>query len=82
MNPRGTIQGPKINILLIEDNPGDARLIREMLGEVRGASFAMEVASELPTGLQRLSAGGADVVLLDLSMPGSGGLDTFSKAHA
>ncbi|MEE9522368.1 MAG: PAS domain S-box protein [candidate division NC10 bacterium] len=82
MNPRGAIRGPKINILLIEDNPGDARLIREMLGEVRGASFAMEVASELPTGLQRLSAGGADVVLLDLSMPGSGGLDTFTKAHA
>ncbi len=82
MNPRGAIRGPKINILLIEDNPGDARLIREMLGEVRGTSFAVEVASELPTGLQRLSAGGADVVLLDLSMPGSGGLDTFTKAHA
>jgi signal transduction histidine kinase len=71
-----------IKILLIEDNPGDTRLIREILTEARGETFDMECADRLSTGLERLAAGGIDVVLLDLSLPDGQGFDTFVRAHA
>jgi signal transduction histidine kinase len=76
------IEDRLIKILLIEDNPGDTRLIREMLTEARGGTFDMECADRLSTGLERLAAGGIDVVLLDLSLPDGQGLDTFVRAHA
>jgi len=73
-----------IDILLVEDNPGDARLIKEFLGEVTGATFQLEWAESLSDGLERLE--GIDAILLDLSLPDSVGLDTFkimrSKAPA
>jgi Flp pilus assembly CpaE family ATPase len=75
--------GDKVmKVLLIEDNPGDARLIREMLAEERVASFDLERADRLSTGLGRLAVGGIDVVLLDLSLPDSQGLSTFVRVHA
>jgi signal transduction histidine kinase len=76
------IEDKLIKVLLIEDNPGDARLIREMLVEAKGGTFNMECADRLSTGLERLAAGGIDVVLLDLSLPDGQGLDTFVRAHA
>jgi two-component system, NarL family, sensor histidine kinase UhpB len=71
-----------MKILLIEDNPGDARLIREMLADVGGQSFAIEWVSRLADGLERLGRGGIGLVLLDLALPDSQGLDTLIKAHA
>ncbi|MFQ6080818.1 MAG: PAS domain S-box protein [Candidatus Bathyarchaeia archaeon] len=71
-----------IKVLLLEDNPGDARLIREELAEVRDALFDLECADRLSAGLERLAAGGIDVVLLDLSLPDSRRFDTFAKVHA
>ena len=71
-----------IKVLLVEDNAGDARLIREVLAEARGAAFDVERAGRLSTAMERLAAEGIDVVLLDLSLPDSQGLDTFAKAHA
>ena len=71
-----------MKILLIEDNPGDARLIREMLADAGGQGFAIEWVSRLAEGLERLGRGGIDLVLLDLGLPDSQGLDTFIKAHA
>jgi len=70
-----------IKVLLIEDNPGDARLIREMLAEVRSAIFDLECADRLSTGLERLTEGGIDVLLLDLGLPDSRGLDTLGRAY-
>src|SRR4051812_27412021 len=69
-------------VLLIEDNPGDARLIREMIAEDSGAAFEIEFAARLAQGLERLPAGGIGLVLLDLSLPDSMGLDTFAKVYA
>jgi len=69
-------------VLLVEDNPGDARLIRESLIELSGNSFALETADRLATALHRLSAGGIDAVLLDLALPDSKGRETFKKARA
>jgi signal transduction histidine kinase len=70
-----------LNILLIEDNPGDQRLIREMLVEAKHAEFHLEAVDRLSKGLAHLSGSKADLVLLDLSLPDSQGLDTFITLH-
>jgi two-component system sensor histidine kinase/response regulator len=70
-----------LRILLIEDNPGDVRLIREMLAEARNTHFNLEYADRLSLGLERLAAGEVDLLLLDLSLPDSQGVDTIVKAH-
>ena len=74
----------RIRALLIEDNPGDARLIREMLREASAAHASVDLmhSDRLAAGLERLASGGTDVVLLDLSLPDSHGLETFARAHA
>jgi two-component system, cell cycle response regulator len=69
-------------VLLIEDNPGDARLIREMLAEEPDSAFALHCAERLQHGLEQLSAGETVLVLLDLSLPDSFGLETFAKVYA
>ena len=68
------------NILMIEDNPGDARLIRELLSEAGAAMFTLEWIDRLSTGLNRLFNGGIDVILLDLGLPDSQGFDTITRA--
>ncbi len=70
-----------INILIIEDNPGDARLIQELLQEVNPDGFAFSHAERLADGLTQLKGGHFHLVLLDLSLPDSSGLDTFSKVQ-
>jgi len=70
-----------MKVLLVEDNPGDARLIREILKEARTVSFDVAHVDRLETGLRRLSTDGIDVLLLDLSLPDSQGLETLARAH-
>jgi DNA-binding response OmpR family regulator len=62
--------------LLIEDNPGDARLIQEMLAESGGDQYVLDHADRLSTGLEKLSSRNFDAVLLDLMLPDSRGLNT------
>jgi signal transduction histidine kinase len=71
-------------ILLIEDDPADARLIREMLATapVDGHAYRLEWITNLSAGIERLQAGGVDVVLLDLGLPGSWGMDTVRDLFA
>ncbi len=71
-----------VKILLVEDNPGDARLFREMLTSTGEREFAIEWVTRLADGLERLDQGGIDIVLLDLGLPDSQGLNTFAKACA
>ena len=71
-----------MRVLLVEDNPGDARLLREILAEVGAHRFELTHHTTLAAALNRLSEGGIDVVLLDLSLPDSDGLDTFARAHS
>jgi signal transduction histidine kinase len=71
-----------INVLLIEDNHADARLIGLMLAEARALSFSFEHVDTLEAGVQRLVRGGVDVVLLDLGLPGSSGLETLIRLLA
>ena len=72
----------RIKVLLIEDNAGDARLIQESLAEATDDPFDLETADTLAGGLQRLSAGGVDAMLLDLALPDSFGQETFVRAKA
>jgi PAS domain S-box-containing protein len=76
------IAQPFIKILLVEDNPGDARLIRETLASGGGAAFDVEIVDRLAAGLERLRAGGIDIVLLDLALPDSRGPATFNRVYA
>jgi DNA-binding response OmpR family regulator len=66
-----------INILYIEDNPADFVYLRELLAEEQEGEFSLENADRLTSGLERLAVGGIDLVLLDLSLPDSFGLETF-----
>ena len=70
-----------MRVLLIEDDPGHARLIREVLAEVHNPSCKLEHVERLASGLAALAAGGIDVVLVDLSLPDSQGFDTFARVH-
>src|SRR4051812_42605449 len=70
------------NVLLIEDNPGDARLIREMIAEDPRTPFTVHFADRLAKGLEHLSSGETTLVILDLSLPDSMGLETFAKVYA
>jgi PAS domain S-box-containing protein len=72
----------KRRVLLIEDNPGDARLMREYLNDPAGASFVLDHVTALADGLARLAQGGIDLVLLDLSLPDSPMPETFRRTHS
>ncbi len=72
----------RIKVLLIEDNPGDARLIQEMLAEEKKILFDLEWRDRLSSGLERLAEGGIDIILLDLMLPDSRGFDTFTRTQA
>lgn len=69
-------------VLLVEDNPGDARFIQLMLSEAGAGLFRLEQVERLEHGLERLAEGGVGIVLLDLFLPDSHGLETFSRLHA
>ncbi|MDP2898422.1 MAG: response regulator [bacterium] len=68
-------------ILLVEDNPGDVRLLRDALAET-GGEFRLVAVGSLAEALQRLTEGGIEVVLLDLSLPDAHGLETVTQANA
>ncbi|HEV2856157.1 MAG TPA: EAL domain-containing protein [Thermoanaerobaculia bacterium] len=72
----------EMRVLLIEDNPADARLVRESLAGGRAPRPEVETFSSLREGLERLDRGGIDVLLLDLLLPESQGFETFEAAFA
>ena len=68
-------------VLLVEDNRGDARLVRESVSESGCNKFTLLYADCLSGALQCLGEDHIDVILLDLSLPDSQGLDTFVRIH-
>jgi two-component system, cell cycle response regulator len=73
------MDGAPIHALLVEDSPEYSRLIQLLLAE--DGRFQVETAARLSEAMDRLADRGIDVVLLDLSLPDAGGIDTFTKAH-
>ncbi|MBC8319293.1 MAG: PAS domain S-box protein [Bacteroidetes bacterium] len=70
-----------INILLIEDNLPDARLIKELLKEIRFFNPKMVVAETIRNGLEQLQKNETDIILLDLNLPDSMGQQTFETIY-
>ena len=71
-----------LRILMVEDNPGDAFLIRTLLAKEPGADRALELCARLAPALEIVAQGGVDLVLLDFSLPDSSGLESFRILHA
>lgn len=68
-----------LRVLLVEDNPGDAVLVREALADAPGPVFALTWQPTLREGLAVIEDGGFDAVLLDLSLPECRGLETLER---
>ena len=73
---------PGIQILLVEDNAGDARLLREALVEAEGFAHAVVHVERLAHALAALEAQPVDVILLDLTLPDASELDGLRRVHA
>ena len=81
MNPPSAAPQP-LSLLVVEDNPADADLIRELLPVTGPVCFQVESVSRLSEALTRLERKGIDLVLLDLGLPDSQGLPTLHKLRA
>ena len=71
-----------IRALLVEDNPGDARLLREMLPDVSSHSFDLTHVARLSEALRELEETGFDVILLDLVLPDAQGFEAFLRMQS
>jgi len=73
---------PSIQLLLVEDNPTDVLLLQDTLMAAQSVPFQVQHVERLDEAAQQLAAQHFDVVLLDLSLPDSLGLETFTALHA
>ena len=73
-----------IRVLLVEDNPGDQRLVRETLRDCGAGAFELECVGSAARCVESLAVKAPDVLLLDLTLPDSSGLETVDlvRAHA
>jgi phosphoserine phosphatase RsbU/P len=72
----------RVKILLVEDDPDDVWVMRNLLGDRWDGPFDLVHVEVLSAAVERCTRGGIDVVLLDLSLPDSQGLETFIMMHA
>ncbi len=70
-----------LTCLLIEDNESDARLVQYLLEDADGAALAFTHATTLAEALDLLARESYDVILLDLTLPDSNGLETLERIH-
>lgn len=66
------------HILLVEDNPGDAEIISEIITQAAGSRFKLYIRTRLADALRFLAQTPVDIVLLDLGLPDSKGLDALT----
>ena len=69
--------GNNIKILLFEDNPGDAGLIEEMVNDSANYSYELKIAETMEEGMDLLKVDSYNLILLDLGLPDSDGINTF-----
>jgi signal transduction histidine kinase len=69
-------------LLLVEDNPGDARLLREMLAEQGSDHFALTHVACMSKAEEHLAGDEVDTILLDLGLPDAQGLEAVRRARA
>ena len=71
-----------LQVLVVEDNAGDARLLHEMFRKEKPGSFELKHLLRMKEALAHLAKGGVDIVLLDMGLPDGHGLDTVRRAQA
>ena len=76
------MESQRVRILLIEDDPDDVWVMRNLLGDRWDGPFELIQVELLSVGIDRCNEGQFDVILLDLSLPDSQGLETFFAMHA
>lgn len=70
-----------IRLLLVEDNPGDARLFAETIKEARAFQFELAHRSSIDQALAFLAQSSPDMIVLDLGLPDAGGVDAVRNIH-
>lgn len=70
-----------IKVLLVEDNPGDVLIIEKMFEEIINIDFKLVKAYRLSEGLEKLNKEWFDVIILDLGLPDSQGIETFNHMN-
>lgn len=78
---RTTLTTGPTRVVLVEDNPAEARLIQELLRDTDPTAFLIEHTETLGKALPLLNGGEADAVLLDLTLPDSRGLQTVERVR-
>ncbi len=73
----GNISTNKINILIIEDNPGDVKIIEEILSEIETIIYNLVCKNNLNDGIKYALTKKPDIILLDLMLSDSNGLETL-----
>lgn len=76
------INDRKISVLIIEDNPADLRLIREYLSYHDNPRYEVGIASRLAEALELVAQRAWDVILCDLTLPDSTGIETVREVRA
>ena len=71
-----------IKILLVEDNPGDARLLREMLSKQDALDIELTHVSSMSGAEGHIAKDAVDIILLDLGLPDVQGLGAVRRARA
>ncbi|MFN8578557.1 MAG: ATP-binding protein [Candidatus Sericytochromatia bacterium] len=70
-----------IKTLLVEDNPGDARLVKEALYDSQDVQFEITHFDRLKPALEKLKEENFDILLLDLTLPDESGIKTVNRAR-
>jgi signal transduction histidine kinase len=71
-----------LQVLVVEDNAGDVRLLREMFNGEKPGSFELTHLLRMSEAEIHLAKGGVDITLLDMGLPDGHGLETVRRAHA
>jgi signal transduction histidine kinase len=81
-NGAASAEKKPLQVLLVEDNAGDARLLREMFSKEPPGSFVLTHLTRMFEAEKHLARGGVDIVLLDMGLPDGHGLETLRRARA
>src|SRR5580704_15442665 len=71
-----------VRILIVEDNPKDAELLQWMLRSAKGGNFELRCVGYLAQAIELILSSWPEVLLLDLTLPDSSGVETIERARA
>jgi hypothetical protein len=71
----------EISVLIVEDNPYDAKIITELFRDIKNGNFRLSFAETLAQAAEAVAAAPPDILLLDLNLPDSFGPETLVRAE-